>query len=178
MRILGVDPGLRVTGYAVIRVPKPEDLELVEAGVIRTPGPSTGIAPRLQKVHEELDDVIEEHKPDVLVIEKLYAHYKHPATAILMGHVRGVVCLLSGTPGVPLFSIAATHVKKSVTGRGHASKEQVQRMIQHKLGLKAMPEPYDVADALAIALAYAFNHKNGTALPVAHRTGEPRKVAV
>lgn len=176
MKILGVDPGLRVTGYAVLSVPAPEDPHLLEAGIIRTPGPPAGIAARLQKVHQALGEVIDELRPDVLIIEKLYAHYRHPATAILMGHVRGVVCLLSATRGVPLYSMAATHVKKSVTGRGHASKEQVQRMIQELLGLKNIPEPCDVADALAIALAYAFNRKH--ALPATlRRSGEPRKVA-
>ena len=71
-----------------------------------------------------------------------------------MGHARGVVCLLSGIYEVPLVSIASTHVKKSVTGHGHAKKNQVQRMIQHKFSLAKLPEPPDVADALAIALTY------------------------
>lgn len=159
MRILGVDPGLRVTGYGVISVSSAagsQELSLIEAGIIRT-NAKAGIADRLQKVHDSLAELIGELKPDVLVIEKLFAHYKHPATAILMGHVRGVVCLLSGTKSVPLVSIASTHVKKSVTGRGHAGKLQVQRMIQHTLGLKTMPEPPDVADALAVAVSYAFS---------------------
>ena len=157
MRILGIDPGLRVTGYGVISVRGPFPLDrkigLVEAGVVRTRA-NAGIAARLKQVHDALSDVISELRPDVLVIEKLYAHYKHPATAILMGHVRGVVCLLSGVHALPLASIAPTHIKKSVTGRGHAKKNQVQRMIQHELGLTHLPEPPDVADALAVALAY------------------------
>jgi len=160
MRILGVDPGLRITGYGVISVPDrfthDEEIGLVEAGVIRA-GARLGIASRLQKIHEALSGLISEAKPDVLVIEKLYAHYGHPTTAILMGHARGVVCLLSGTCRIPLVSIAATHVKKSITGNGHAGKAQIQRMIQHTLGLKNMPEPSDVADALAIAISYAFS---------------------
>lgn len=163
MRILGVDPGLRVTGYGLIAVPKnyPADdgMELVEAGVIKTGGAASGIARRLQRIYENLSDVMEELRPDTVVIEKLYAHYAHPATAILMGHARGVVCLLSGVKNVPLLSIASTHVKKAVTGAGHAGKGQVQRMVQHYLGLKRPPEPPDAADALAIAIAYAFNLK-------------------
>jgi crossover junction endodeoxyribonuclease RuvC len=163
LRILGVDPGLRVTGYAVIGVEDADraaaDVELIEAGVVRTPGPAEGIAARLRKIHDSLSELILELAPDVLVIEKLYAHYEHPTTAILMGHVRGVVCLLSGLHGVPLASMASTHVKKAITGRGHASKEQVQRMVQQTLSLKKMPEPADVADALAIALAWAASRK-------------------
>ena len=159
MRILGVDPGLQITGYGVISVPpssrfRVEEAELVEAGVIR-PSSRIGIAARLRKIYDALSEVISDLKPDVLVIEKLFAHYKHPTTAILMGHVRGVVCLLSGTRDLPLISISSTHVKKSVTGQGHASKWQIQRMIQHSLRLKEIPEPPDVADALAVAISYA-----------------------
>jgi len=160
VRILGIDPGLRVTGYGVISIPdhslKMECVSLVEAGVVRTKD-KAGIAERLRTVHDSLSELIDETRPDVLVIEKLYAHYKHPATAILMGHVRGVVCLLAGTKSVPLVSIPATHVKKAVTGTGHAGKSQVQGMIQHHLNLKKLPEPADVADALAVAMAYVFS---------------------
>ena len=161
MRILGVDPGLRVTGYGVIECSASKrftDPELIEAGVIRT-RERDGIAGRLAMIYRSLSAVIAELKPDVLVIEKLYAHYKHPATAILMGHARGVVCLLSGVHNIPLANIAATQVKKSVTGHGHAGKQQVQRMVQHVLGLKTLPEPPDVADALAVAITYASQTK-------------------
>ncbi len=162
MRVLGVDPGLRVTGYGVLGVPKKfsthSNLELIEAGVIRTRS-SQKISERLEKIYNGLDSAIKELKPDVVVIEKLYANYKHPVTAILMGHARGVVCLLSGIYGLPLVSLPSTHVKKAVTGQGHAGKFQVQRMVQHYLGLKNPPEPPDVADALAIAMAYLFSTK-------------------
>jgi len=163
MRILGVDPGLNVTGYGVIEIPKnfslgSSEIKLLEAGIIHT-RQSSGVAERLTKIYESLLEVVCELGPDVLVIEKLYAHYKHPATAILMGHARGVVCLLSGVKRVPLANMASTHVKKSVTGQGHAAKLQVQRMVQHYLGLKNIPEPPDVADALAIAISYACSLK-------------------
>ncbi len=146
---------MRVTGYGLIEMPGHKVLEM---GVVRTLT-TDGIAERLRKIYTALSDVIEEWKPDALVIEKLYAHYKHPATAILMGHARGVVCLLSGTYKIPLTSIPSTHVKKSVSGYGHAGKEQIQKMVQRVLGLKQMPEPPDVADALAIALTYGVQHK-------------------
>lgn len=164
MKILGVDPGLRITGYGVIdldlsgRAGDQSRIRLIEAGVIRT-ATGTSISQRLEKIFCSLSAVIEELKPEVLAMEKLYAHYAHPATAILMGHARGVVCLLSGIYDISLVSIASTHVKKAVTGRGHAGKLQVQRMIQHELGLKSLPEPPDVADALAIALAYVSSLK-------------------
>ena len=162
MKILGVDPGLRITGYGVISISKSfhrdRRMHLLEAGIIRST-PSMGIAARLKKIHDALAEVISEFRPDVLVIEKMFTHTRHPTTAILMGHVRGVVCLLSGTARVPLVSVASTHVKKAVTGRGHASKWQIQRTIQTALGLKEVPEPPDVADALAIAVSYAWTLK-------------------
>ena len=162
MKILGVDPGLRVTGYGVIKIspartPFPK-MDVLEAGVVRTDEKS-GIAERLRKIYSSLTELITELKPDVIVIERLYAHTKHPATAILMGHARGVVCLLSGIHGVPLESIASTHVKRAVTGHGHAGKAQIQNMVRHVLGLKRLPEPPDVADALALAIAYASQIK-------------------
>ena len=162
MRILGVDPGLQVTGYGVIEVSEiaalRKEASLLEAGVIRTKAGS-GIAARLARLYRELGEVVDEFKPSAIVIEKLYAHYKHPATAILMAHSRGTVCLLSGVKNVPLFSIASTHVKKTVTGHGHAGKDQVAGMVQHYLRIKSMKAPADATDALAIALAYTFNTK-------------------
>lgn len=159
MKILGVDPGLQITGYGVIELgpgPAQKSIKLVEAGVIRTSAASR-IADRLERIYSGLLEVAKELRPDVMVIEKLYAHYQHPTTAILMGHARGVVCLLSGCEKIPIVNIAATHVKKALTGHGHAGKHQIQRMVQSYLGLKRMPEPPDVADALAIAIAHAFN---------------------
>ena len=158
MKVLGIDPGLRITGYGVVAVPErwagdSASMKILEAGIVNAKS-REGIAERLRKIYQALSEVIEEFKPDVLVIEKLYAHYAHPATAILMGHARGVVCLLSGMYDVPLVSIASTHVKKAVTGKGHAKKSQVQNMIQHEFSLARLPEPPDVADALAVALAY------------------------
>ncbi len=156
-----MDPGLRVTGYGGISVRGPfqeDDIELLEAGLIRTEL-KAGIADRLKSIYQALEDVAAEFKPDRIVIEKLYTHYNHPTTAILMGHVRGVVCLLSGVKKIALASLASTHIKKSVAGHGHADKWQVQRMVQHYLHLKTPPKPPDVADALAVAISYAFTLK-------------------
>ena len=154
MRILGIDPGLSTTGYGLINVGG-DKLRLIEAGVIRT-SPRQKIQYRVNKVYKGLKELIGEHAPSVLVLEKIYSHYKHPATAILMGHVRGVVCLLCSEERIPLINYPSTRIKKAVTGYGHASKQQIQGMVQNFLSLKDLPEPNDVADALAIALSYAF----------------------
>lgn len=158
MRILGVDPGLRVTGYAALASETAGygRFELIEAGVIRTDG-SAGIASRLKTLHDGLIQVLSDVRPEAIVIEKLFAHSEHPSTAILMAHARGVVCLVSGLMNVPLASLPSTHVKKAITGKGHASKSQIQRTVQQRLGLRSAPEPADVADAIAIAMAYAMN---------------------
>jgi crossover junction endodeoxyribonuclease RuvC len=94
-------------------------------------------------------------KPGVVVVESLYSHYKHPRTAILMGHARGVVLLCASSLGIPVIAYPATRIKKALTGNGRASKLQMQRTILNTLKLAAMPEPPDVADALAVALCHA-----------------------
>jgi len=151
--ILGVDPGLRVTGYGLIRVAGRE-ISLVEAGVIRSDD-SAPLGERLRTIHEEFRHVLGDLSPDVIALEELYSHYKHPSTAILMGHARGVIVLCSALEGKQLITYSPTRVKSAVVGNGHASKEQVQKMVKASLGLSAVPEPPDVADALALALCHA-----------------------
>ncbi len=155
MKILGIDPGLQRTGYGLIESSSPGKMKLVEAGVIRT-SPQDGIALRLTDIFENIRDIIDEHKPAVLVLEKIYSHYKHPATAILMGHARAVVCLACGLKGVRLLNYPSTRIKKAVTGNGRAAKCQVQRMVKELLGLKSLPEPLDISDALAMAVSYVY----------------------
>ncbi len=149
-RVLGVDPGLNITGYAVLDIGRSEP-SIIEAGAIRT-NAKASMAERIYQLHKELAEVIAEHSPDTAAIEQLYAHYKHPQTAILMGHARGVMLLACQQAGIGIKSVSATKVKKSLTGNGHASKLQVQRSIQAVFKLAELPEPPDVADALAIAL--------------------------
>jgi crossover junction endodeoxyribonuclease RuvC len=153
-RIVGVDPGLNITGYAVIekRLAK---LALIEAGVIR--GRTRGdLAVRLQEIHEGIRDVIGSFSPAVLAIEELYSHYDRPTTAILMGHARGVICLAATQAGIPVRSYPSTQVKRMLTGNGRAPKSQMQQAICHEFGLAAPPEPPDVADAMAIALCHHY----------------------
>jgi crossover junction endodeoxyribonuclease RuvC len=92
-------------------------------------------------------------RPAALACEELYAHYRHPRTAILMGHARGVVLLQAARAGLEIIPLAATHVKKLLTGSGRATKRQVQLAVTATFNLPTVPEPDDVADALAIALS-------------------------
>ena len=154
IRILGVDPGLNLTGYAVIE-PSQGRLNLCEAGVVR--GRQRGqMAERLKLIADGLADVIASLQPTVMAIEELYSHYARPRTAILMGHARGVICLRAAEAGLPVHHYSATQIKRILTGSGRAPKGQVQRAIQRELGLDTVPEPPDVADALAIALCHHY----------------------
>ena len=153
-RILGIDPGLNTTGYAIIER-RLSGLGLVEAGIIR--GTDRGdMGSRLQEMHEGVAEVIASFQPLALAIEELYSHYDRPQTAILMGHARGVICLAAAQANLPIRSYAATQVKRMLTGNGRAPKTQVQQAICREFGLAAMPEPPDVADAMAIALCHYY----------------------
>jgi len=159
MRILGVDPGLVRTGYGLIEADGADRIRFIEGGVINTSS-GDGISKRVSDIFENLSDIIREYRPEVLVLEKLYSHYKHPATSILMGHARGVVCLACGLNGVKLINYPSTRIKKAITGNGRAGKHQVQRMVKSLLGLNTVPKPADVGDALAMALSYVFIEGN------------------
>ena len=152
MRIIGIDPGLKVTGYGIIDY-QGHHLRLVEAGII-TPRPKDAIHEKVYRVYKNLDDVLVQRKPDVLVLEKLYAHYKHPATAAVMGHVRGVICLLCAQHKIQLCEQSVKRIRKSVTGQGSASKGQTQDMVAHVLNIDARKLTPDASDAVALALGY------------------------
>ena len=155
-RILGVDPGLNITGYAVIEAAG-HSPRICEAGVVRGSGKT--LAKRVHCIYEGLTEIIEQFSPGVLAVEQLYAHYAHPRTAILMAHARGVILLAAAEREVTTVHYSATRIKKTVSGNGHAPKDQVQRTIQRELKLDALPEPPDVADALAAALCHYYVQK-------------------
>ncbi len=150
MRIFGIDPGLQVCGYACLDTSQAED-KLVEAGVFRTPA-EAAIEIRLNSIAADIESILKRFEPDVVAVEELYSHYAHPRTAILMGHARGVILQKCAEAEVEVKSFSATRIKKSVTGNGRASKEQVQRSVQMLLSLPCIPEPNDVADAIAAAI--------------------------
>jgi crossover junction endodeoxyribonuclease RuvC len=152
-RTLGIDPGLNTTGYAVIESAD-SGPKLIEAGVIQSTErrDASDMAARLKVLYDGVIEVIDQFHPGFLAVEQLYAHYDHPRTAILMGHARGAILLAAAQKGLTVHSFASTQVKKTITGSGRASKEQMQLSMLREFHLKTMPEPADVADAMAIAL--------------------------
>jgi crossover junction endodeoxyribonuclease RuvC len=153
MRILGIDPGLNLCGYAVVDFAM-GNYKLVEAGVFRTKA-NAALEYRLNQIATDIRAIIESFKPEVVSVEQVYSHYEHPQTAVLMGHARGVVLQKAAELKVEVRNFAATRIKKALTGNGRATKEQMQRSIQSLLNLPQMPEPPDVADAIAAALCCA-----------------------
>ncbi|MEM1329080.1 MAG: crossover junction endodeoxyribonuclease RuvC [Planctomycetota bacterium] len=153
-RILGIDPGLRLTGYGCVEL-APSGPAVVEAGVfrlVRGSGSPPPVADRLVELADDLRDLIGRTRPDRAAVEGLFAHYRHPATAVVMAHARGVILLELRRASIPVTELKPAEVKKSMAAHGAASKAQIQQAVMHALGLPAPPSPADVADALAIAL--------------------------
>jgi crossover junction endodeoxyribonuclease RuvC len=149
--ICGFDPGLRQTGYGIISVDEDDAFELLEAGVLRA-DVNAPLARRLAELAGGVVEVLNEYKVDKVAVEQIYSHYQRPRTAILMAHARGVILLEAARQNIDVIHLPATTIKKHVTGNGRATKEQIQRAIAQTLGLAELPEPPDVADALAIAM--------------------------
>src|SRR6266571_4067146 len=144
-RILGIDPGLDITGYGVVEC-RNADVRLVEAGIIRPARRSgDGLPSRLRTLFDGVREVIREFEPRALCLEEVYSHASFPRTSILMGHARG---------DIPVIDLSAKRIKKALTGNGNASKAQVQRAIQNTFSLVRFPQPPDVADALAAAVCF------------------------
>ncbi len=152
--ILGVDPGLNITGYGVIDVTGGRP-RLVEAGVVRGTSKAS-LTRRVCEIHVGITEVIDAFHPTSMAVEELYSHYERPRTAILMGHARGVICLAAATAEIPVKHYAATRIKKLLTGNGRAPKSQMQTAIQREFQLDELPAPADVADALAVALCHYY----------------------
>jgi crossover junction endodeoxyribonuclease RuvC len=154
MVIVGIDPALTISGYGVIEA-RGGKISLIEAGIVSTAA-AQPLPRRLSKIYAAIEKLIEDTRPDCLVLEKIYSHYRHPTTAYVLGHARGVICLACAQKNTPLIEYAATRVKKAIVGKGLASKFQVQRMVASILSLENVPKYTDVTDALALAIAHSY----------------------
>lgn len=170
IRVLGIDPGLNRTGYAILEQSQRKP-SLREGGVVR----STKELPLAERMHEiatGLREILDEYSPSVVAIEQVFSHVQFPKTAILMAHARGVILLTAAERKLPVVHYTPTQVKRLLTGSGHAGKEQIQRAIQQELGLKRLLEPNDVADAAAIALCH-YHSVRHCAAPAPVMVDEP-----
>ena len=153
--VVGIDPGLITSGYGVIQAG--ETIRLIEAGTIRPPDRKAPLEQRLAAIFADMATLLEETKPAWIAVEDLYTRYERPQSAILLGHARGVILLAAARAGVPVRSFAANTVKRALTGEGRADKAEMQLAVTSILGLKTVPKPADVADALAIALTCVYS---------------------
>ena len=152
MRIIGIDPGTGILGFGVIDA-EGDKATLVDAGVVRT-NVHQPLDERLEEIYNCLSDIIEETKPAIMVIEKLF-FAQNVTTAISVSHARGVAMLSGKLAGLEIVEYTPLQIKQSITGYGRADKKQIQEMVRILLNLKEIPKPDDCADALAAALMHA-----------------------
>lgn len=157
MRILGIDPGISCTGYAVLETDLNGRMSLVELGVIRTL-PSSGMAERLKTIFDGVCEVIASLEPDHFAIESVFVG-KNIQSALKLGHARGAAIVAAAQAGLSVAEFSPREVKQNITGNGNADKEQVQFMVKTILKLTQVPKPNDAADAVAIALSFIQTYK-------------------
>ena len=152
MRILGLDPGLATTGYAVLDV-HGRTKKLLSCGVIRTPA-KTELASRLLEIYSDFRSLLDQFKPDRCSIEQIFFS-KNVTTGIQVSHARGVILLALAERGIPITEFSPSAMKSALTGDGKADKKNIQKMVMLELGLSSPPQPDDAADAVSLALSLA-----------------------
>ncbi len=160
MRVLGIDPGSRFLGYGLVELRAKEPV-YVGHGIVRTDG-GDPLAMRLHVIFEELNQVINVFKPDVVAVEGVFTH-KNARSALILGHARGVALLMAARAGLQVFEYAPARVKRSVGAGGNDSKGSVARMVTVLLKLKTTLERSDAYDALAVALCHAHSMRSQVA---------------
>lgn len=156
MKILGIDPGSGIIGFGLVE--KKSNPKMLDAGVIRTTIGDAD-APRLVELYESMKELVQELKPDVASVEKLF-FAQNVTTAISVAQARGVILLALAEESIPIYEYTPLQIKMAMTGYGRATKAQIQEMVRVQLGLKTKPKPDDCADALAAALTHIANGIN------------------
>lgn len=165
MRVLGIDPGSRLTGFGVVDT-SAGNLAYVASGVVKVP--AGGLPNRLKVIYAGVYEVIETHQPDLIAVERVFVA-RNAQSALILGHARGAAICAGVNLGLPVSEYTALQIKQAVVGRGHAAKEQVQHMVQILLKLTGPPQE-DAADALACAICYIHSTQGG-----AQRLGQAAK---
>ncbi|MCU7915171.1 MAG: crossover junction endodeoxyribonuclease RuvC [Candidatus Thiodiazotropha sp. (ex Gloverina cf. vestifex)] len=153
LRILGIDPGSRITGFGLIDSDGMKSSHIAH-GVIRLQGEA--LPPRLGEIFAQVSALIEQHRPEVMAIEQVFVA-KNPSSALKLGQARGAAICAAMQHGLDVSEYTPTRIKQSVVGTGRADKAQVQHMVRMILGLSENPQA-DAADALAVALSHAHSH--------------------
>lgn len=153
MRVLGIDPGSRVTGFGVVQVLRNGRLQYVASGCIRLPAGS--LADRLKAVYDGVSEIISTYQPTVFAAERVFVA-RNADSALKLGQARGVAVLAGANRGLLVSEYSAREIKRAVVGKGGAEKPQVQHMVRALLGLDRAP-PADAADALACAICHAHH---------------------
>ncbi len=161
MIILGIDPGMAIMGYGVIKSDN-YDMKLIDYGTVTTP--STMDTPqRLLIIYNSVEDLIQKYSPDAIAYEELFFN-QNVKTALIVGHARGAAVVAGAKQGIDLFEYTPLQVKQAVVGYGRADKHQVQSMVKLLLHLKEIPKPDDAADALAVAICHCNSGRYGRIL--------------
>ncbi|GBF35331.1 hypothetical protein DCCM_4454 [Desulfocucumis palustris] len=154
MIIMGVDPGIAITGYAVLDYSR-DRFKVIDFGAVTTDS-KTPLPLRLKQLFNQLDDIIKTTAPEQFALEQLFFN-KNVRTALTVGHARGVAMLCAARAGLEVFEYTPLQVKQAVVGEGRADKGQVQFMVRALLSLREAPSPDDVADALAVAICHSYH---------------------
>jgi crossover junction endodeoxyribonuclease RuvC len=165
VKVFGIDPGSRRTGYGCVDSDGSRH-RLIACGTITAPLDAS-LPNKLRAIHDRLDALIAKHRPDCVAVEDVF-YARNVRSALVLGHARGVALLAATRAGVPVVTYTPAEIKHAVVGFGRAEKRQVQSMVRLLLGLNAPPSPHDVADALAVAICHLHNRS-----PATGRTRQP-----
>ncbi|MGH7507476.1 MAG: crossover junction endodeoxyribonuclease RuvC [Longimicrobiales bacterium] len=152
MIVLGVDPGVAITGYGVVAHEQGGATSLLECGVVRT-SPDAPLPVRLREIFDAIGEVVVRHRPDVAAVEGVF-YGRNVRTTVVLGHARAAVLLAASLRDVPIAEYAPAEIKNAVAGTGRATKDQMQYMVQQLLRLRTPPRPADAADGVAVALCH------------------------
>lgn len=160
MRVLGIDPGSRVTGFGVVQMLRNGRLQYIASGCVRAP--TVDLADRLKAIYQGINDIVVTYQPTVLAAERVFMA-RNADSALKLGQARGAALCAGIIAGLPVSEYSATEIKSTIVGRGRADKRQVQHMVRVLLGLDRAP-PADAADALACAICHAHHTVSRAAL--------------
>ncbi|MFY7930379.1 MAG: crossover junction endodeoxyribonuclease RuvC [Oligoflexus sp.] len=159
LRIIGIDPGSRITGFGILEIPRGaaslRTVQLIAVGTLR---PKSTLSPseRTGYLHEGLYQIVAQYNPEICVLEKAFTGI-NPHSALRLGETRGALIAAIRRHGVSVAEVTPTHVKKTITGQGHATKEQIAAALKYLLAFERGDLPHDASDAVAIGLAYGLS---------------------